>query len=83
MDTIDVKSMVADAIRAEWPAFAASHPMLARVLDETLLVEPVIERLRDDPAYQRAMRDAQVLHAGAQQLADLLRAGVKQVMEGL
>jgi hypothetical protein len=49
---------VRDALRCEWPAFAARHPQLAAALDETLVVPHVCELLEDDPAYRHALAQA-------------------------
>ena len=45
MNAIDLKDEVLKALRTEWPAFAAAHPKLAAVLDETVLIEPAMQSL--------------------------------------
>ena len=46
---IDLKENVRRALQTEWPTFAARHPRLAAALDETILVDPAIQSLGDDP----------------------------------
>ena len=73
MNTIDLKSEVAAAVRDEWPAFAARHPRLAAVLDETLLVEQAVASIRDDPDYREAMETAATVGAGCDVVAAVVR----------
>lgn len=61
MNPMNLKEIVRDAIKSEWAAFAQEHPRLAEVIDETLLVSHLSQSLANDPEFQDAMRDAQVL----------------------
>lgn len=83
MKTINVKQLVQQAVGQEWPAFVAAHPNLAAILDETLLVEEATAKLSDDPAYQRALADAQAAGQSAQVIADLVQRFVKRWMGDL
>jgi hypothetical protein len=58
MNTIDLKSHVSRIIRSEWPAFAAQHPRLAAVIDQTLLVQQATDALRDDEEFAHALATA-------------------------
>ena len=69
---IDVKEQVRRALAAEWDGFEARHPNLARALDETVLVEPAVQALREDPDYAEAMRTAEEVGAGASVVAFFL-----------
>ena len=51
MNAINLRDQVRQAIQSEWPTFAANHPRLASALDETVLVEPAMQSLADDPEY--------------------------------
>ena len=81
--TIDVKEEVRRAIAAEWPAFAASHPRLAAALDETVLVDPAVASLADDPEYAAAMRTADEVGAGASVVVDLVSRFVRDWLHRL
>jgi hypothetical protein len=83
VNTIDLKDEVLKALRTEWPAFAAAHPKLAAVLDETLLIEPAMQSLADDPEYMEAMATADAVGAGAQFLADTISRFVRQWLRQL
>jgi len=62
-----LQDLVQSRIDLQWSAFAAGHPHLARAIERTVLVEQVIERLADDPAFTDAMAraavDRQTTHA--------------------
>ena len=72
MNTIDLKEQVRRALAQEWPAFASAHPRLAAALDETLLVEPAMQSLGDDPEFQAAMETASAVGAGADAVASVV-----------
>jgi len=69
---INLKEEVRRAIKAEWPAFAASHPKLAAVLDETVLLDPAMQSLADDAEYVEAMQTATAVGAGGEIVADII-----------
>ena len=83
MNAIDLKDEVLKAIRTEWPVFAATHPNLAAVLDETVLIEPAMQSLADDAEYMEAMATADAVGAGAQFLADTISRFVRQWLRTL
>ena len=68
---IEMREEVRRALASEWPAFAANHPRLASALDETILVEPAMRSLADDPEYVEAMATANAVGAGAEVVADI------------
>ena len=70
MKTMQLKDMVEQAIRQQWPAFAENHPHLATVLEEEVLVDAATASLADDPDYQHAMADAAALGLGIETLAE-------------
>jgi hypothetical protein len=81
--TIDLKEEVRKALGAEWPAFAATHPKLAAALDETVLLDPAMQSLADDPEYQETMRTADAVGAGAQIVSDVVSRFVRQWLRTL
>jgi hypothetical protein len=83
MNTINLKDEVRKAIQSEWPAFAATHPRLAAALDETVLLEPAMQSLADDPEYQETMRTAYAVGAGAEIVADVIGKFVRQWLRTL
>lgn len=74
---IDLKEEVRRALHTEWPAFAAAHPRLADALNETLLVDPAIQSLADDPEYVEAMQTAAAAGAAGELVADLIARHVR------
>jgi hypothetical protein len=75
---IDVKEQVRRALAAEWDGFEARHPNLARALDETVLVEPAVQALREDPDYAEAMRTAVEVGAGASVVGEIVAGFVRE-----
>ena len=61
MNTLDLKTLVTQAIESNWKTFAADHPHLAAAIDQPLLIEQAADLLEDDPAYREAMRKAQAV----------------------
>ena len=83
MNTIDLKEQVRRALQTEWPAFALNHPRVAAVLDETLLLEPAIAALNDDPDFREAMETAAEIGAAAEAVADIVRSTVSKWLRRL
>lgn len=61
MTRIELKNEVRRAISQNWDSFVQEHPNLARVIDQELLVEGVMQSLADDPEYQRAMEQSHAI----------------------
>lgn len=80
---INLKEIVQQAVGKEWQAFAADHPNLARVLDETLLVQEVTKHLQDDPEYQKALAEAEIAGQAAQKITELARELVGKWLNGI
>jgi hypothetical protein len=80
---INLKDEVRRAIQSEWPAFAASHPKLAAVLDETILIDPAMQSLADDAEYVEAMQTATAVGAGGEIVADIILRHVRQWLRRL
>ncbi len=72
MNTIDLKEEVRRALSREWPAFAAAHPHLANVVDETLLLEPAMKALDEDDEFQQTMRAAAEIGAAGEVVAGVV-----------
>lgn len=83
MKTINLKDEVRRAITTSWPAFEQSHPRLARVIDQDMLIESVTQQLADDPEYQRALTNAARLEHGAQALTGLIRRFVTDALRSV
>jgi hypothetical protein len=83
MNTIDIKQLVGQAVRQEWPNFAAAHPHLAQVLGEDLIVESATSSLLDDPAYQQAMKNATAAGLAGEAVGDVVARLVKRFLETL
>ena len=83
MNTIDLKEEVRRALNREWPAFAMQHPRLAAAMDETLLLEPAITALRDDPEFQEAMQTAATVGAGAELVTSIVTRLISKWLQQL
>ena len=53
-----LRDLVAERLDRHYLAWAADHPHLARAIDRVQLVDTTVTRLRDDPEFVAAMRDA-------------------------
>lgn len=56
--TTTLRDVVSDKVNARWGEWAQAHPHLARVVDHTRLIESTVDRLRHEPAFVDAMRQA-------------------------
>jgi len=54
----DLRDLIASRVGGRWAQWAAAHPHLAQVIDRTRLVESAATSLRDDPAFNQALRQA-------------------------
>lgn len=64
MTTLDLKTQVAAAVAVRWDDFAARHPHVAAVIDQTLVIENVSDLIAADPKYQAAMESARTAETG-------------------
>ena len=55
MASLDIREQVRAALLMQWDAFAASHPALARAIDQEMLTETCMRDLRDDAEFRHAM----------------------------
>jgi hypothetical protein len=78
MNETNLKEQVRAAIQSAWPAFSQSHPNLAAVIDEELMVESASTSISDDPHYQDAMRQADAAGMAAQTIANLVENFVRE-----
>lgn len=83
MNTIDLKEQVRLALKTEWPAFAEAHPRLAAVMDESLLLEPAVAALNDDPEFREAMETAATVGAAAELVANVVNTVVNKWLRQL
>ncbi len=72
MNTTDLKTHIAAAVAVRWDDFATKHPMLAGVIDQTLLIENVSDALANDPEYQAAVAVTRTAEAGVTALVGLI-----------
>jgi len=55
-----LKQMLSPWIEGRWERFALEHPHLAQAIDRIALEDVVVDMIRDDPAYQQALVDAEI-----------------------
>jgi hypothetical protein len=82
-DVINLKYEVTRAVRREWRAFAAEHPRLAAVLDETVVADAAARCIADDPEYREAMATAAAVGAGAAVVSDVVARLVARWLRAL
>ena len=83
MNRDELKKRVIEQIEMTWPQFQAEHPELARVIDQTMLGEHVVESLAKDAEFQAAYENAVEAKIGAAAFAGLLGRFVELVMTKL
>jgi hypothetical protein len=83
MNTIDLKAHVASALKTEWASFAAEHPRLASVIDETLLVQQATDALRDDEEFAHALATAAAAGILLEALHELILRRIRTWMNAL
>ncbi|NBC10748.1 MAG: hypothetical protein GVY24_03315 [Planctomycetes bacterium] len=77
-NTTSLRELIAGRIDARWDAWAEKHPHLAQTIDRVRLIDATVTRLRHDPAFNDALRQADLDEA------TLLRAAkVIDVAEGV
>ncbi|MEX0775197.1 MAG: hypothetical protein WD042_05725 [Phycisphaeraceae bacterium] len=81
--TTPLHDLVATRINQRWDAFAAAHPQLAKAIDRTVLVESTVARLRDDPAFARAMAQAELDEVQLAAVARVLDLAEKWIARAL
>ena len=55
-----LRELVRGRLDLQWSDFARLHPHLAAVIERSLLIEQVVERLSDDPDFQEATQQAAI-----------------------
>ena len=83
MTTRDLHSLVGDKIDVLWSDWSTRHPHLARAIDRTRLVESTVQRVREDPAFIQAMRDADLDEAKLNLAACVLERASQLISEAL
>jgi len=83
IERINLKEAVRSAVLREWPAFEASHPKLAAVLDEDLVISGAIEVISEDPDYKCAMDSAVAAGVVADSVVELIHRLVGRWMKTL
>jgi len=58
MTPTPLRDLVESKLDARWTEWARAHPHLAEAIDRTRLIESAEARLRRDPAFQAALREA-------------------------
>jgi hypothetical protein len=53
-----LRDLITSRMEARWAEFADSHPNLAAAIDRVRLIDQTAQRLRDDPQFMAAMRQA-------------------------
>ena len=83
MQTTELRDLVAGRIDIRWDAWVKAHPHLASAIDRVRLTESAVARLRDDPAFVRALAEAQAdgnKLEGAVRLVELVERWVGRLM---
>ncbi len=72
METTPLRDLIEARLGDRWEVWARRHPHLAAAIDRTRLVEASVDRLREDPEFQRAMLAADIDEAKLAAAAGLL-----------
>jgi len=83
MNYNEIEHAIKAAVEMEWPAFEASHPNLARLLDQQMLTEHAAESLTSDPAFRNALHNAIANERGPKVLVDAIKPLVKHWIDKL
>ena len=83
MNRDELKKRVIEQIEMTWPQFQAEHPELARVIDQTMLGDFVVESLENDAAFKKAYENAVEAKIGAAAFSGLLGRFVEFVVGNL
>jgi hypothetical protein len=78
-----LKKSVRAAIRVEWEAFAQRHPVLAAVIDESLVVDAALESLSENVEYQETMADAMAMGTAEETMGEFVGRFVKRWFKAL
>lgn len=81
-----LRDVIAEQLDQQWSAWAHDHPHLAAAIDRTRLIDTATARLRDDPAFNEALRRANLDEARlaeAARVLDLAKHWVRDVLPGL
>jgi len=78
-----VRQQIREALGIEWAEFESRHPALAAALDKQMMIELALTRLADDPAYQKAIADAEASSLTISTIEALLQGKVRSVLEKL
>ncbi|MEX0745362.1 MAG: hypothetical protein WD118_07140 [Phycisphaeraceae bacterium] len=75
-----LRDVIEKQLDVQWTQWSQKHPNLAAAIDRTRLVEATVHQVHDDPAFQRAMREASLDAAQLAAAAKLL-GQVDQVIQ--
>ncbi len=79
----NLRDLVAARVGLRWDEFAKRHPHLAGVMDRATLIETTVSRLRDDPAFIAAMRQANLDESQLAAAARLLEQAERWITRAL
>lgn len=80
-----LRDVVAAQLDRQWAVWARDHPHLAAAIDRTRLIDAAAARLRDDPAFIEALRQADLDEhrlAEAAKLLALAERWVRGILPG-
>lgn len=83
MSTIDLKRQVAAVVNVRWDEFAARHPNVAAVLNQTVLIENITDAVANDVAYQDALQNARQINAGLDMVVKIVDTHVMRFIDRL
>jgi hypothetical protein len=83
MTRIELREHVRRSVSAGWDEFTREHPLLARVVDQDLLVEHAMTRIADDPGYQSAMDQSAAVGIGMTAIESFVKRFVARLLEHL
>lgn len=78
-----LRDTIEKQLNLQWHQWAQAHPNLAAAIDRARLVESTMQQVRNDPAFQQAMRQADLDEAklaAAMRVLERLEQAVRRVL---
>lgn len=81
--TTSLRELVMGRVDQRWEDWAREHPHLAQTIDRMKLIDSAVQRLRSDPEFQLALRQADLDESklkAAAQVIEIIERWIKRVL---
>lgn len=76
----DLREQVQKVIADAWVDFEKAHPHLAAALDQAVLTDQISQSLADDPEFQRAITQAEIVGQTTQTVVDFAKRAINAIV---